>query len=52
MFGQRVLCWLNVRHLWHAESTEDGQRYRRCVVCGKDEYKGNPGGGDWASGIV
>jgi hypothetical protein len=30
-------CRLNVRHDWHAESTEDGARYLRCRRCGKDE---------------
>ena len=31
-----LLCRLNVHHHWHAESTEDGQRYYRCSRCGKD----------------
>ena len=50
MFGL-VLCRLNLRHAWRVESTEDGQRFRRCLRCGKDDYKGGLGAGDWAAPI-
>ena len=30
-------CRLNIRHDWHGESTEDGERYLRCRRCGKDD---------------
>jgi hypothetical protein len=47
-----LMCRLNLRHDWHVESTEDGQRYRRCRRCGK-YYKdrGSKGSGDWAAGL-
>lgn len=32
-----LLCRLHVRHVWHMQVTEDGQRYRRCVRCGLDD---------------
>jgi hypothetical protein len=31
-----LLCRLNLKHHWHAESTPDGGRYVRCTKCGKD----------------
>ena len=46
-----LLCRLNLRHVWHVESTEDGQRYRRCRRCGKYEDLGSKGPGDWATGL-
>jgi hypothetical protein len=49
MFGQSLLCRLNLRHVWHVESTEDGQRFKRCLACGKDDDRGGAGGGDWAA---
>jgi len=48
MFGI-VLCRLNLHHAWRVESTEDGQRFRRCLRCGKDDSRGGPGPGDWAA---
>jgi len=36
-FVKPVLCRINVHHEWKWQSTEDGQRYRRCVLCGKDD---------------
>lgn len=32
-----VLCRLHLHHEWHTFTTEDGQRYRRCVRCGLDD---------------
>jgi hypothetical protein len=34
---QTLLCRLNLHHVWHTETTEDGSRFRRCVRCGRDE---------------
>jgi hypothetical protein len=42
-----VLCGLNLHHQWQWHSTEDGQRYRQCFRCGKDDderNQGHPGG--------
>jgi hypothetical protein len=41
---QALLCKLNIRHEWHDEHTEDGSRYRRCRLCGKDDDRGGGGG--------
>ena len=31
-----LMCKLNLRHVWHIESAEDGSgRYRHCTRCGK-----------------
>jgi len=30
-------CRLHISHEWHNETTEDGQRYRRCLRCGLDD---------------
>ena len=43
-----LMCKLNIRHEWHVEHTEDGSRYRRCRLCGKDDDRG--GGGTGAPG--
>jgi hypothetical protein len=51
MFGQSLLCRLNMHHIWHLEHTEDGQRFRRCLHCGKVDSRGGPGSGDWAAPI-
>lgn len=45
------LCRLNLGHDWHVETTEDGQRYRRCQRCGKYEDRGSKGPGDWAASL-
>ena len=37
MAGRPLLCRLNMHHVWHTESTEDGGRYRKCVKCGKED---------------
>lgn len=37
-----ITCRMNLHHVWHTESTEDGVRYRRCVRCGKDDDSGPP----------
>jgi hypothetical protein len=29
-------CRINLHHKWRQASTSDGQRYTRCVRCGKD----------------
>jgi hypothetical protein len=29
-------CATNMKHRWGTFSTEDGSRYRACVLCGKD----------------
>ena len=44
-----LLCRLNLRHHWHAESTDDGRRFRRCTRCGKvyDHDMGH-----WAGGMT
>jgi hypothetical protein len=48
-----LLCRLNLRHKWKRHSTEDGQRYLRCVRCDKDDaaLRTQPGvmiiGVDW-----
>ncbi|MDQ0677168.1 hypothetical protein QFZ30_000550 [Arthrobacter pascens] len=40
-----LMCKLNLRHVWHIESTEDGSgRYRRCTRCGKYD-RGRDGSG-------
>ena len=44
-------CRLNLHHVWHVESAEDGQRYRRCVRCGKYEDRRSKGPGDWSAGL-
>ena len=33
---RRLRCATNVRHRWGTFSTEDGSRFRACVLCGKD----------------
>ena len=39
-----LLCRLDLHHHWHYEHSEDGARYRRCAVCGKDDPRlGNSG---------
>lgn len=38
-----VLCGLNLHHEWQWHSTEDGQRYRQCFRCGKDDDERNQG---------
>lgn len=47
----RLLCALNLHHIWHGEHAEDGSRYMRCVRCGKDRSGSSGGGGDWAAPI-
>jgi hypothetical protein len=42
-----VLCRLNLRHHFRWQSTDDGQRYRRCVTCGKDDTHTGNGPADW-----
>lgn len=39
-----LLCKLNLSHDWHIESTEDGERYRRCRRCGKYETERDSSG--------
>ena len=34
-----LLCRLNLRHVWAWHSTDDGERYRRCVRCDKDDSR-------------
>ena len=29
-------CRVHLRHRWHALSTDDGSRFRRCLDCGLD----------------
>jgi hypothetical protein len=38
-----VLCGLNLHHDWRWHATEDGQRYRQCFRCGKDDDERNQG---------
>ena len=47
MFG-KLLCRLNLRHDWHVESTDDGERFKQCRRCGKYDDRG--GGGSVATG--
>jgi hypothetical protein len=51
-----VLCGLNLRHQWRWHSTEDGERYRQCFRCGKDDEERNKGprgdGGPYGIGMV
>ncbi|WP_143447607.1 hypothetical protein [Kineosporia sp. R_H_3] len=42
---RRLRCATNVRHRWGTFSTEDGSRFRACVLCGKD-YPVRDGRGD------
>ena len=43
-----VLCGLNLHHEWEWHATEDGQRYRQCFRCGKDDDERDQGPtGDW-----
>ena len=47
-----IVCRLTLHHRWRTESTEDGNRYRRCTRCGKfEDYLGT---GHWGSsaGII
>lgn len=39
-----LMCKLNISHKWHLEHTEDGNLYRRCLRCGKDDNRGGRGG--------
>jgi hypothetical protein len=34
-----LLCRLNLYHVWRWHSTDDGSRYRRCVLCDKDDHR-------------
>jgi hypothetical protein len=36
-----LMCRLNLGHHWRARRNEDGERFRECTRCGKDEYHGN-----------
>jgi hypothetical protein len=38
-----VLCGLNLHHQWRWHSTDDGQRYRQCFRCGKDDDERDQG---------
>jgi hypothetical protein len=40
-------CRIGFHHVWRTESTEDGQRYRRCRRCGRD----HPGLGSVKGGL-
>ena len=31
-----LLCLLNIRHHWMPHHTDEGTRYERCIMCGKD----------------
>ena len=42
-----VTCRLNLHHRWRWCSTEDGDRFERCVKCGKDRSEKVGGGGDY-----
>jgi hypothetical protein len=44
MHTKPFTCRLNLHHVWHTYSTEDGNRYLRCARCGK-EYTGGGGSG-------
>jgi hypothetical protein len=39
-----LMCKLNLRHVWHIETTEDGSRYRHCTRCGKYDSGRNTSG--------
>jgi len=36
MSRKPVLCRMNLHHRWRPAATEDGEKYLRCVRCGKD----------------
>jgi hypothetical protein len=42
-----LTCRLNMHHAWHWESTDDGQRYRRCWHCDKVDIHTGSGPLDW-----
>jgi hypothetical protein len=45
-----LLCRLNLHHSWVRRSTEDGNRYRLCARCGKEDTRSN-GPMDGAAGV-
>ena len=45
-----LLCRLGLKHHWHWESTEDGQRYECCARCGKDSNRAPRGPFDVITG--
>jgi hypothetical protein len=45
-----LLCRLGLKHHWHWESTEDGQRFERCARCGKDSNRAPRGPFDVITG--
>jgi hypothetical protein len=45
MLGKPLMCRLNVHHVWHWDSADDGSRYQHCVRCGKDRSDYPEGGG-------
>jgi hypothetical protein len=51
-----VLCGLNLHHQWRWHATEDGQRYRQCFRCGKDDEERNKGphgdGSPYGNGMI
>jgi len=45
-----ITCRLNLHHLWHTYSTEDGNRYLRCARCGKEYTRGGSRGMTYGAG--
>jgi hypothetical protein len=34
-------CRLDLHHDWRTRRNEDGERFRQCTKCGRDQYRGN-----------
>ena len=34
--AKRLRCQLNLWHQWRTFSSEDGERYQRCIACNKE----------------
>ena len=47
-----TLCQLNLHHVWKRRRNEDGDSYRQCVRCGKDDHwRNGPMDGTWIASI-
>jgi len=45
-----LTCRLNLHHVWHTYSTDDGTRYLKCARCGKEYTRGGSSGMTYAGG--
>jgi hypothetical protein len=50
MHTRPITCRLNLHHVWHTYSTEDGTRYLKCARCGKEYTRGGGGMTPWGGG--